>query len=152
MQVFLHYVFEKVQIFLHVDYESVTIEQMSDAPARRERRILEILYERGDSSAADIRAALDDGSAYSAVRGMLRVMEDKGLVIHRAEGAKYIYSPSRPKPSAARDALDKVVRTFFGGQVENMVATLLTNDDQEVSEANLRKLEELVERARSGEQ
>lgn len=118
---------------------------MSDVPARRERRVLELLYERGDSSASEIQEALDDGSSYSAVRGMLRVMESKGLVAHQSVRGKYVYSPLRSKGAAAKEALGKLVKTFFDGKVEDMVLTLLSDDERSLSPEELQKLIKAVE-------
>ena len=121
---------------------------MAESPARRERRILEILYERGEGSAAEVQEVLDDGSSYSAVRGMLRVMEEKGLVEHRSEGAKFIYKPLRSKQSAAREALQGLMKTFFEGKVEDVVTTLLTDSERSMSKEELQRLAELIERAK----
>lgn len=117
---------------------------MEDAPARRERVVLEVLYERGDSTASEIQEALNDGSSYSAVRSQLRAMEAKGLVRHQAIKGRYTYSPQRPKGMAAKEALDKLVQTFFDGRVDNVMVTLLSDTDRNLSESEIQRLRELL--------
>lgn len=121
---------------------------MAETPARRERRVLELLYERGESSAADIQAALDDGSNYSAVRGVLRVLEAKNLIVHRSERGTYLYVPVRPKGEVAKEALEGVVRTFFEGRTENLMATLLSQAERGIDPADIDRLQALIDEAR----
>lgn len=124
---------------------------MADTPARRERRVLELLYERGESSAADIQGALDDGSNYSAVRAVLRVLEAKRLVVHRSERGTYLYLPVRPKEEVAKEALEGVVRTFFGGKTENVMATLLSEAERGLAPEEIDRLQALIDEARKGQ-
>jgi predicted transcriptional regulator len=116
--------------------------------SKRERQIIEILYRRGNASAAEVQEELADGSSYSAVRGMLRVLTEKGLVTHRADGAKYVFAPATPKDEAARKAIHGIVETFFAGSVEQMVATLLNEKELRVSPAELDRLASLIEEAK----
>ncbi|MEQ1820909.1 MAG: BlaI/MecI/CopY family transcriptional regulator [Fimbriimonadaceae bacterium] len=116
--------------------------------SKRERQILEILYQRGESSAADVQEILDDGSSYSAVRGMLRVLYEKQLVEHRSVGAKYLFSPATPRDEAAKSALGRLVDTFFAGSIEQVVTTLLSQNERKLSKSDLDRLSALIEEAK----
>jgi predicted transcriptional regulator len=91
--------------------------------SRRERQIMDILYKNGPSSVAEVLEALPDPPGYSSVRTLLRVLEEKGHVSHREDGKRYVYRPTRPREGVAGGALRRVVQTFFGGSVEQTVAT-----------------------------
>ncbi|MEQ1934048.1 MAG: BlaI/MecI/CopY family transcriptional regulator [Fimbriimonadaceae bacterium] len=116
--------------------------------SKRERQILEILYQRGESSAAEVQEILGDGSSYSAVRGMLRVLHEKELVNHRSVGAKYVFSPATPRDEAAKSALRRLVDTFFAGSIEQVVTTLLSQDQRKLSENELERLATLIQQAK----
>jgi predicted transcriptional regulator len=120
--------------------------------SRRERQIMDILYERGKATAAEVMAALSDSPSNSAVRSLLRILEEKGHVRHVKQGMRYVYRPVQPRRSAARSVLKQVLRTFFGGSVEKAVTTLLSAPDSQLSEAELERLAELIARSREGEQ
>lgn len=115
---------------------------------RRERQILEALYRHGAASVNDVLAELPDPPSYSAVRAFLRILEEKGHVTHTQEGAKYIYHPTKPRPPVAREALYKLVETFFGGRPEQVVSTLLTDEERKLSAEDLDRLEALIAEAR----
>ena len=83
--------------------------------SRRERQIMDILYQRGKASASEVREAMEDAPGYSAVRAMLRVLEEKGHVRHQAEGLKYVYVPTVARDKAKRSAVKHVLDTFFAG-------------------------------------
>lgn len=117
--------------------------------SRRERQLLEILYRRGEATAAEVQEELKDGSTYSAVRGMLRVLTEKGMVSVRSEGVRYIFKPSTPRDEAAKSAVHGVVDTFFAGKVSELVSTLLTESDQGLDESELDRLSKMIEAARS---
>ena len=120
--------------------------------SRRERQIMDILYQRGRATAAEIHAALPDPPSYSAVRAKLRVLEEKGHVRHVKKGMRYLYRPVQPRQSAAHSVLKQVLHTFFGGSVEKAVTTLLSAPDSRLSDAELERLAELIARSREGEQ
>src|SRR5688500_12412040 len=86
--------------------------------SRRERQILDVLYREGRASAALVREKLPDPPSYSAVRALLRILEDKGAVRHESEGLQYIYSAAVPRDQAKQSALTHLVSTFFGGSAE----------------------------------
>ena len=116
--------------------------------SRRERQIMEILYQRGKGSASEVREAMPDAPGYSAVRAMLRVLEEKGHVRHQAEGLKYVYIPTVPRDKAKRSAVKHVLDTFFGGSPEQIVAALLDVSATRLTPEELDRMAELIERAK----
>lgn len=120
--------------------------------SRREREILNILYRDGKASAAEVLAGLPHPPSYSAVRSLLRVLEEKGLVRHVQEGKRYLYSPTERRSAAARSALKGVVQTFFSGSLERAVRAFLSDSEAAVSEEELARMAELIGRARKSEE
>ena len=116
--------------------------------SRRERQIMDILHRLGAATAAEVRQNLTDAPGYSAVRALLRILEDKGHLCHRVDGPRYIYSPVVSRPVAQKSALKQIVRTFFDGSASQAVAALLDMSAQDLSETELRRLEKLVADAR----
>ena len=116
--------------------------------SRRERQILEILYGRGRASAAEVRAALPDPPSYSAVRALLRVLEEKGHVKHQAEGLKYVYAPAVARDRAKRSAMKHLLETFFQDEPEQAVATLLDVSSRRITPEELDRMAEIIEKAR----
>jgi predicted transcriptional regulator len=118
------------------------------ALSRRERQIMDILYQRGKSSASEVREAMPDAPSYSAVRAMLRVLEDKGHVKHRSEGLRYVYLPMVAHEKARRSAVKHLVDTFFSDAPEDVVAALLDVSSPRVTRAELDRMSEMIERAK----
>ena len=116
--------------------------------SRRERQIMEILYQRGKASASEVREAMESAPGYSAVRAMLRVLEEKGQVKHQAEGLKYVYVPTMGREKAKRSAVKHVLDTFFGGSPEQIVAALLDVSSTQLTREELDRMSELIERAK----
>jgi len=115
---------------------------------RRERQIMEILHARGQATAAEVHQALPDSPSYSAVRALLRILEEKGHVKHRREGLRYVHLPTEARARASRSALRRVVRTFFGGSAPLAVAALLESSDTELSTEEIDKLQKIINDAR----
>ena len=115
---------------------------------RRERQILEAVYRRGTASVNDVLADLPDPPSYSAVRTFLRILEEKGHLTHTQEGAKYIYQPTKPRPPVAREALYKLMETFFGGRPEQVVNALLTDEERKLSDEDMARLAAMIAEAR----
>jgi len=109
---------------------------------------MDVLHARGNATAAEVLSALPDPPSYSAVRALLRILEEKGHVRHRREGARYVYVPRTSPESARRSALQRVVSTFFQGSVAQTMAALLETPDTELSEAELNRLQQLITKAR----
>ncbi len=115
---------------------------------RRERQIMDVIYSRGRATAQDVREGMPDAPSYSAVRALLRLLEDKGHVRHVQDGPRYVYVPKTPRAAAARSALRRVVSTFFEGSVEQTVATLLDEPSRDISDEELDRLARLIDEAR----
>ena len=115
---------------------------------RRERQIVEVLYRLGRANVAEVLAALPDPPSYSSVRAMLRILEEKGHLKHEQDGPRYVYLPVVRHDKARRSVLRHMVDTFFGGSSAQAAAALLESDDADLSEADLRRLGDLIARAR----
>jgi predicted transcriptional regulator len=116
--------------------------------SRRERQIMEIIYARGEASAAQVLKALPDPPSYSAVRALLAILVQKGQLKRRAEQGRYIYAPRRPRAKAGRSALVRVLETFYEGSLEKAVAALLQGADSRLSAEELTRLSDLIDQAR----
>jgi predicted transcriptional regulator len=119
--------------------------------SRRERDIMDILFRRGRATAEEVMHALSGDPSYSTVRTQLRVLEEKGHVRHVGEGRTFVYMPSVPRSAARKAALRRVVETFFDGSVERVVAALLGGEAVRLSDEELRRIESLVEQARTAQ-
>ncbi len=118
----------------------------TDPLSRRERQILDILYAKGTATAAEVQEALPDPPSYSAVRALLRILEEKGHARHEAQGTRYVYLPMVPRERARNSALTRIVQTFFDGSAAQAAAALV--DSGSLSDEELSKLSSLIERAR----
>jgi predicted transcriptional regulator len=116
--------------------------------SRRERQIVDILYTQGRATAAEVQAALPDPPSYSAVRAMLRILEDKGHVRHEKDGPRYVYLPKVARDNAKRLALKHVLQTFFEGSAEQAISALLDGSSARLSDAELNRLAHLIDKAR----
>jgi predicted transcriptional regulator len=117
--------------------------------SRRERQIMDVLHARGEAVAREVRQHMPDAPSYSAVRAMLRILEDKGFVKHREEGNRYVYMPRGSRQKASRSALDRVVTTFFGGSKRLAIAALLQEEDADLSSEDLIKLKRIINQAKA---
>lgn len=115
--------------------------------SRRERQIMDIIYERGDASAAQVLEKLPNPPSYSAVRALLRILEEKGHLSHRQDGPRYMFVPTVPRKTARENALKHLLQTFFDNSTEEAVATLLDLSEDQLSEEDYRRLLELIEEA-----
>jgi len=116
--------------------------------SRRERQIMDVLYQRGKASAAEVREAMEDAPSYSAVRAMLRVLEEKGHVRHQAEGLKYVFVPTVNREKAKRSAMKHLLETFFTDSPDQVVAALLDVSARRLTGAELDRMAEMIENAR----
>jgi predicted transcriptional regulator len=116
--------------------------------SRRERQIMDFLYQRGQATAAEVLGGIADPPSYSAVRAHLRTLEQKGHVVHAEEGRAYVYRPTVRKDAARRSALAHLLRTFFDNSTEAAVAALLDQKRAALSDAELDRLAKLVEQAK----
>lgn len=116
--------------------------------SRRERQIVDILYSQGRATAAEVQAALPDPPSYSAVRAMLRILEDKGHVRHEQDGPRYIYLPTVARENAKRSAMRHMLHTFFDGSAEQAISALLDDSSTRLSDRELDRLARMIDQAR----
>lgn len=116
--------------------------------SRRERQIMDIVYGLGRATATDVLSGLPDPPSYSAVRAMLRVLENKGHLRHVLEGKSYVWLPTLGRSRASRSALQNMLKTFFDGSAEKAVAALLEISRTEMTDDELQRLSRLIEQAR----
>jgi predicted transcriptional regulator len=116
--------------------------------SRRERQIMDTLFRLGRATAADIQAEIPDPPGYSAVRALLRILEEKGAVRHEQDGPRYIYRPTVARENARRSAMRHLIQTFFDGSTEQAVAALLDESATVLTDAELERLSQLIDRAR----
>jgi predicted transcriptional regulator len=117
--------------------------------SRRERQIMDILYRKGRATAAEIQADLPEAPSYSAVRAMLRVLEEKKHIRHEEKDLRYVFIPAVPRDKARRSAIAHVVDTFFDGSAEQAVATLLDMSSRKLSTEDFDRLQALIDKARN---
>lgn len=118
--------------------------------SRRETQIMDVIFQMGEATAADILQRLPDPPSYSAVRALLAILEDKGHLTHRREGTRFIYLATLPAEKAKQSALAHLLKTFFGGSAPQVVATLLSTQD--LSKDELDELARLIEQAKKDEE
>lgn len=116
--------------------------------SRRERQVVEILLSSGESTASEIHQRLPAPPGYSAVRALLRVMEDKGVLTHRTDGPRYVYMPAMSPAKARQSMLKQMLDSLFGGSREKLVATLLDPKSDKIDNAELDRLAAIIEDAR----
>jgi BlaI family penicillinase repressor len=119
--------------------------------SRRERQIMDIIYAKGEASAVDVLDAMSDPPSKTAVRTLMRILEEKGHLGHRQEGLKYLYRPTRPRGRAGRSAFRRVLETFFDGSLEKAVAAHLGDPTSGLAPDELKRLAELIQQARTKE-
>ena len=116
--------------------------------SRRERQIMDIIYARGEATGAEVSAAMPDPPSYSAVRTLLRILEEKGHLQHREDGPRYVYLPVESRENASRSALRRVVETFFEGSLGNAVAALVDGGGK-LSEEEFKRIKKIIKAARA---
>jgi BlaI family transcriptional regulator, penicillinase repressor len=116
--------------------------------SRRERQVLDALYRAGRATCAEVQRAMTDPPSYSAVRAFLRILEDKKIVRHEQEGARYVYIPVVEKEQASRSALRHLLNTFFGGSATQAISALLDEDSKNLSDEDWQRLRVMIEQAR----
>lgn len=116
--------------------------------SRRERQIMDVIYRRGRASVAQVLGELPDPPSYSAVRAMLRVLEEKGHLEHEQDGPRYVYKPTLPRAEAQESAMKRLVRTFFDDSAEKAVVAFLDMSAAELSDEELDRLASLIAQAK----
>jgi predicted transcriptional regulator len=115
---------------------------------RRERQIMDVLFQRGRATAAEVLEALPDPPGYSGVRGMLRLLEEKGFVAHEWEGPRHVYRPTADTAQVQRNAARHLLHTFFNNSMESAFAAMLGAADRPLPDDELDRLSRLIEQAR----
>ena len=116
--------------------------------SRRERQILDVLFRVGRATAAEIQQAIPDAPSYSAVRTLLRILEEKGHIRHEQEGTRYVYLPRLGRDHARRSALRHMLNTFFEGSATHAIAALIDEDSAKLSDDDWKRLADMIKRAR----
>ena len=117
--------------------------------SRRERQIMDVLFRRGEATAAEVHAEMPDPPSYSAVRAQLRTLEEKRHVRHESKELRYVYMPTLRPGQARRSALRHMVDTFFGGSPEKVIAALLDSDSTKLRREDLNRLSAMIEKAKT---
>jgi len=116
--------------------------------SRRERQIMDIIYQRGQATAAEVQESMPNPPSYSAVRAMLRLLEEKGYLRHEQDGQKYVFKPTLAREKARKSALKQMLETFFDGSTEQAMAALLNLSKSKLSEDELDRLSRMIETAK----
>lgn len=116
--------------------------------SRRERQIMDVIYELNEATAAQVLERLPNPPSYSAVRALLRVLEEKGHLNHKQDGPRYVFVPTLPREEARQSALKHLLDTFFDGSTEEVMAALLNISEEKLSQQDYERLSELIEKAR----
>ena len=116
--------------------------------SRRERQIMDFLFRMGRATAAEVMEGLHDAPSYSAVRALLRILEQKGHIRHEEEGRAYVYMPLQRRDSARQSALSHLLKTFFDNSAEQAVAALLAIKGEKMTEAELERMSKLIDAAK----
>lgn len=116
--------------------------------SKRERQIMDAIYRLGQATAAEVRTELPEAPTYTTVRGLLRILEQKGHLRHSEDGTRFVYSPSLPRQRAGASILTHIVRTFFDGSAAKAMAAMLGSSERSVNAAELERLSDLVTRER----
>lgn len=116
--------------------------------SRRERQIMDVIYSRGQATAAEVQENMPDPPSYSAVRAMLRLLEEKGYLKHEQDGPRYLFKPTLAREKARKSALKQMLETFFDGSTEQAVAALLNLSKSKLSQEELDRLSSMIETAK----
>lgn len=124
---------------------------MDQKLSRREREIMDVLFRLESASVSEVLDNLASPPGYSAVRATMRILEEKGQVTHRKDGRRFVYEPVTSRSKAGRSALDHIISTFFDGSPESVVATLLDIRRDELSQEQIDRIQDLIDKAREEE-
>jgi BlaI family penicillinase repressor len=120
--------------------------------SRRERQIMDAVWQRREATATDVVQMIDDPPSRTSVRTLMRILEEKGHLTHRVDGREFVYRPTRARQRVGQRALQRVVRTFFGGSLRDALAAHLADPAAELSDEELKRLDQLIRDARRGRQ
>jgi len=120
--------------------------------SRRERQIMDIVYELHEASAKEIMAKLPEPPSYSAVRAMISKLESKGHLKHRESELKYVYSPTIDQSTAGKSAISRLLKTFFDGSASQAMNALIDLSGDKISKQELEELEILIKQAKQNKE
>ena len=124
------------------------MEKAGEGLSRRERQIMDVVYGRGSATAVEVVESLPDPPSKTAVRTLMRILEEKGHLKHVQRGREFVYQPTRPRLRAGRSAFQRVLATFFEGSLEKAVAAHLSDSAADLSAEELQRLADLIQEAR----
>src|SRR5215475_10838006 len=134
------------------DFSRMPAKKLTTGPhaslSKRERQIMDILYRRGRATAGEVMAELSADTTYSTIRSQLRTLEEKGYAHHEEVGLRYVYAPTAPRHAVRQSALKHLIDTFFGGSTEKVVSALIGGDASNLSDDELERISQLIEKAR----
>jgi predicted transcriptional regulator len=116
--------------------------------SRRERQIMDIVYQLGEATVAQVRAAMEDSPSRNSLRTLLGILERKGHLQHKEKGRSFVYQPMQPRSIAGSSAVRRVLSTFFGGSLEEAIAVYIAQPNIELTDEELRRIETLIRNAR----
>lgn len=119
--------------------------------SRRESQIMDVIYQLGEASVADVVERMPDDPSYNTVRNTLGILEEKGYVTHQKKGRCYIYSPTLPAQKAKRSAMQHMLKTFFSDSPSKAILALLNMSDSELSEEELQEISSWIDEAKRGD-
>jgi BlaI family transcriptional regulator, penicillinase repressor len=125
------------------------VEKQGNGLSRRERQIMDIIYAQGGATAVEVVGGLPDPPSKTAVRTLLRILEEKGHLKHVQRGREYVYQPTQPRLRAGRSAFQRVLQTFFDGSLEKAVAAHLADSSANLATEELQRLADLIHQARN---
>ncbi len=109
---------------------------------------MDVIYQRGQATAAEVQENMPDPPGYSAVRAMLRLLEEKGYLLHEQDGPRYIFKPTLAREKARKSALKQMLETFFDGSTEQAMAALLNLSKSKLSDEELDRLSQMISTAK----
>jgi predicted transcriptional regulator len=134
--------------FIELHSANMTNEDELTGLSRRERQIMDFLFQRGKASVGEVLDGIPNPPGYSAVRATLRTLEQKGRVIHEEDGRAYVYRPTQRRDAARKSALTHVLKTFFDNSAEQAVAALLELKGTKLTTAELDRVARMVDQAK----
>jgi BlaI family transcriptional regulator, penicillinase repressor len=111
---------------------------------RREKQIIDIIYRLESASVQDVIDQMDNPPSYSAIRALMRIMEERSYIKHKKQGAKYIYSPTQSRASASKVALKNMVKTFYDNSTPDAVVALIDASDIKLSDNDMNRISKII--------
>ena len=116
--------------------------------ARRQRQIMDVIFQLGEASVGEVLERLPDPPSYSSVRTIIRQIESKGLLTHRQDGKRYVYKATQSRETASRTAVQRLMDVFFSGSAPDTVAAILDASSTNLAQSDLDRISEIIEQAR----